>query len=92
VIEGAARARVACPNYERVLGESSYPRDAIARGIESGSALVRFDVVDSHVRVLSVTSSDPTFGATAQALVRQFECHVDQPTTFEVPLTWRTAR
>jgi hypothetical protein len=92
VFEGAARARAACPNYDHVMRESSFPRDAIVRGIESGSATVRFEVVDGHVRVVSVISSDPAFGTTALELARRFECRTDGPTTFEIPLTWQTSR
>jgi outer membrane biosynthesis protein TonB len=89
---GVAEARASCPNYERVMSGFTYPNDAIVRGIDGGRATVRFDVSGSQVRVLSVTSSDPAFGAAAFELVRKLECRTDRPTTFEIPLTWQTSR
>jgi hypothetical protein len=89
---GVAAAREACPNYEKVMSESPYPRDAIIHGVDSGRATVRFDVDGARVRALSVTASDPAFSATAFDLVKKLECRTDRLTTFEIPLSWRTRR
>jgi outer membrane biosynthesis protein TonB len=91
-ILGVAAAHEACSNYDEVMNGAPYPRDAIIRGIDSGRATVRFDVDGTRVRALSVTSSDPAFGGTAFDLVKKLQCRTDRPTTFEIPLSWRTQR
>jgi outer membrane biosynthesis protein TonB len=92
VLESAVAARAACANYDRVMMDTAFPRAAIVRGIDTGRVTVRFQVTATKVRVLSIDASDPAFGEAAIDLVRQLDCRVAEPTTFEVPLAWRTSR
>ena len=90
--EPAAAARAACRNYEKAVQDAPFPREAIIRGIDQGSASVQFAVDGTTVTVLSVRSSDPAFGNAAADIVGTLDCRVDRPTRFEVPFSWRTVR
>ena len=69
-------AGVVCSNYKTVMGEASYPRDALKAGIEKGEALVQFtlgangDVKD--VKVLR--STHPIFARASMKLVGEYKC------------------
>jgi outer membrane biosynthesis protein TonB len=91
-LQPASAARAACANYAKAFEDSLFPRDAIIRGIDSGTAAVRFRVDGTTLTVLTITSSDPAFGDAALRIVRKLECKVDRPTAFEIPFAWRTTR
>ena len=91
-VRPAVEAQAACPNHAKAFEQSSFPRGAIIRGVDSGRATVRFAVDGDTVTILSVASSDPEFGNEAMAIVRRYVCHTERPTTFEVPFDWRTGR
>ena len=88
----ASAAKIACANFDRAFEESTFPRDAIMRGIDAGKASVRFRVDGTSVTIVTITSSDPAFGDAAVRVIRKLECRVDTPTTFEIPFAWRSAR
>jgi outer membrane biosynthesis protein TonB len=88
----ATAARAACANYAKAFEDSPFPRDAIIRGIDSGTADVRFRVDGTTLTIVTITSSDPAFGDAAVQIVRKLECRVDRPTTFAIPFAWRSVR
>jgi len=91
-VEPIAAARAACADYDATPRETPFPRDAIVRGIDSGTAWVVFAVDGTKVTVLSVTSSGPAFGSAAEEAVRKLRCTVDHPARFSMGFDWRSAR
>ena len=87
-----ASARAACANYDALIRESPFPRAAIIRGIDAGTASVLFEVDGTKVTVLSVVSSAPPFGDAAADTARELRCTVDHPTRFSIAFEWRTVR
>ncbi len=91
-VESVAAARAACQNYDALVRESPFPRDAIIRGIDAGTASVVFAVDGTKVTVLSVTSSAPPFGDAAADAARKLRCTVDRAARFPISFEWRTVR
>jgi len=85
-------ARAACANYDTLVRDAPFPRDAIIRGIDSGKASVVFAVDGTKITILSVTSSAPAFGDAAADAARALHCSVDRPARFSVAFEWRTVR
>lgn|GEM_PF-3392327 len=81
--------RSACPNSTAVWAGSPFPRAAIARGLTEGQVTIRFRVDGRQVDIVEVTATDPTFGEAAAAVVKRYECAVDQPTTFEMAFAYK---
>ncbi len=91
-VESVAAARAACPNYDAVVRDSPFPRDAILRGLDAGTASVVFAVDGTKVTVLSVTSSAPAFGDAAADAVRKLRCTTGRPARFSMSFEWRSVR
>ena len=88
----APTIRAACTNYATVLGDSSYPRDAIREGLDKGEAVLRFTVAASgEIKEVSVVSStNRIFARQAQVLLRDFKCAAQgRDVVFEVPFTFK---
>jgi hypothetical protein len=90
--EPVSAARAACANYDTLVRDAPFPRDAIIRGIDSGKASVVFAVDGTRITILSVTSSAPAFGDAAADAARALHCAVDRPARFSVAFEWRTVR
>lgn len=90
-VESIAAARAACPDYDLLVRDAPFPRDAIIRGIVAGTASVIFAVDGTMVTVLSITSSAPAFGGAAMDAVRGLHCAVHRPARFAIAFDWRNA-
>ncbi len=72
----APSLRTACTNYQTVLGDSAYPRDAVREGLEKGEAVLRWTVSASgEIKdVVVVSSTNRIFARQAQVLLRDVKC------------------
>ncbi len=91
-VEPVSAARAACANYDALVRETPFPRDAILRGIDAGRASIVFAVDGTTVTVLSVTSSAPAFGDAAADAARKLRCSVERRARFSMAFEWRTVR
>ena len=69
-------AGVVCSNFKTVMGEASYPRDAIKAGIEKGEALIQFTLSASgEVKDIKVLrSSHSIFARASMKVVGEYKC------------------
>ena len=81
--------RSACPNSTQVWASATFPRAAIARGLADGQVTIKFRVDGRRLDILEVTATDPTFGEAAAAVVRRYECVVEQPVIFEMAFAYK---
>lgn len=70
-------AGVACPNYATVMGDTSFPKEAMRQGVESGDALIEFTVTaNGDVKdVKAVRASNQIFARSSIRIVaNDFKC------------------
>lgn len=79
-------AGVVCSNYNTVMGDVAFPRDAVRQGIERGEAVVQFTLTAAgqitNVRVLS--STNQIFARNSVRIVGEYKC---QPQGRDVTVT-----
>ena len=69
-------AGVACSNYQTVMGDVAYPREALRAGIEKGEAVMQFtlsptgDIKD----IRTVRSTNPIFARSSTRIISSFKC------------------
>ena len=69
-------AGVACSNYQTVMGDVAYPREALRAGIEKGEAVMQFtlspagDIKD----IRTVRSTNPIFARNSTRIINSFKC------------------
>ena len=69
-------AAVACANYNKVMGQASFPRAATRLGLEEGDALIQFTLgAQGQVRdVKAIRASHPAFAENSIRLVSAYKC------------------
>ena len=69
-------AGVVCSNYTTVMGDVSYPREAIRAGIDKGEAVVQFTLsANGAIKDIKVIrASHPVFARNSARIVAQYEC------------------
>ena len=85
-------AGVVCSNFQTVMGDVAYPREAQRAGIERGEALVQFTLTASgeikDVKVLR--SSNPIFARNSERIVREYKCQGQgREVTVQVPFGYK---
>jgi protein TonB len=69
-------ASVACSNFNAVMGDAAFPREATRAGLEEGNALIQF-TLDSNGEikdVQTVRASHPAFEKNSIRLVSKYKC------------------
>jgi protein TonB len=90
----AATVNVVCPNYQKAMGDSAFPREASRLGLDQGDVLVEFTVTASGEvkNVRTVRASHPAFGRAAVRLVSEYRCvGQGREVTVQVPIGYRLA-
>ncbi len=69
-------AAVACSNYNTVMGDAGFPKEAIRQGLERGDALVQFTLSpNGEIRdVKAIRASHPTFARASTRIVGEYKC------------------
>jgi protein TonB len=69
-------AGVVCSNYNSVMGDVAYPRDAIRQGLERGDATIQFTLTAAgEVKdIRAVRSSHPIFARNSIRIVGEYKC------------------
>ncbi len=69
-------AGVVCSNYNSVMGDVAYPRDAIRQGIERGDATIQFTLTASgEVKdIRAIRASHPIFARNSIRIVGEYKC------------------
>jgi periplasmic protein TonB len=86
-------AAVACPNYSKVMSESSFPRDAQRAGLEEGSALIQFTLgANGEIKdVKSLQASHQAFARGAMRIVGEYKCAGQgRDVTVQVPFAFKS--
>ena len=69
-------ASVVCSNYSTVMGEASFPREAIKAGIEKGEALIQFTLgPNGEIKdIKTLRASNSIFARNSIRLVGEYKC------------------
>ena len=69
-------AAVVCSNYQTVMGDAGYPREAVRAGLDKGDALVQFRLGANGAvtDILVVRASHPIFARNSARIVAQYQC------------------
>jgi protein TonB len=69
-------ASVACSNFNAVMGDAAFPREATRAGLEEGNALIQFTLAASgEIKdIKTVRASHPAFENNSIRLVSKFKC------------------
>ena len=86
-------AGVVCSNYKTVMGETSFPREALKAGIEKGEALIQFTLSAGgevkDVKVLRATH--PIFARASMKVVGEYKCQGQgRDVVVQVPFGFKT--
>jgi protein TonB len=89
---GAAPTAPVCSNYSEVMGDVTYPAEAIAQNIHQGSALVEFTLSASGKisNVRAIEYSHPIFASASEAIVAKYQCReLGKSIQVQVPFKYR---
>ena len=69
-------AGVACSNYQTVMGDVAYPREALRAGIEKGEAVMQFTLSSAgEIRdIRTVRATNPIFARNSSRIISSFKC------------------
>ena len=69
-------AGVACSNYNTVMGDVAFPRDAVRQGLERGEAVIQFTLTASgEIKdIRSIRASNPIFARNSVRIVGEYKC------------------
>lgn len=69
-------AAVVCSNYNTVMGDVAFPREAVRQGIERGEATISFTLTAAGqiTNVRTVNSSHPIFARNSLRIVGEYKC------------------
>lgn len=87
-----ASASVVCSNYNTVMGEVAYPRDAQRQGIERGEATVQFTLTAAgEVKdIKAIRSSHQIFARNSVRIVSEYKCQGQgRDITVTVPFAYK---
>jgi len=85
-------AGVVCSNFQTVMGDVAYPRDAQRQGIEKGEALIQFTLSPSgEIKNITVLrSSHPIFARNSVRIVGEYKCQGQgREVTVQVPFGYK---
>ena len=86
-------ASVACSNYDKVMGDAGFPREATRAGLEDGNALIQFTLgASGEIRnVTAVRASHPAFAKGGMRVVADYKCAGQgRDITVQVPFVFRS--
>jgi protein TonB len=87
-------ASVACSNYAQVMGDASFPREALRLGLDEGHALIQFTLgVNGEIKdVKAVSASHPVFAKASSRIVGEYKCKgTGRDVTVQVPFSFRSS-
>lgn len=87
-----AARRLVCDNYRAVMLYEGFPREAMERNLETGSAVVQFTLTAEGevTEVRAIESTDPVFAAAAIRTVEQYRCRgIGRSVKVRVPFQYR---
>jgi periplasmic protein TonB len=69
-------AGVVCSNYNSVMGDVAFPRDAVRQGLERGEATIQFTLTAAgEVKdIRAIRSSNPIFARNSIRIVGEYKC------------------
>jgi len=69
-------ASVACSNYNTVMGDAGFPKEAIKQGLEKGEAVIQFTLTASGELkdIKAIHSSHPIFARASARIVSAYKC------------------
>lgn len=69
-------AAVVCSNYQTVMGDQGFPREALRRGLERGDALIQFTLTPSgEIKdIKSLRASHAIFARNSIRIVGEYRC------------------
>jgi protein TonB len=87
-----AAASVVCSNYNTVMGDVAYPREAQRQGIEKGEATIQFTLTPSgEVKdIKAIRSTHQIFARNSIRIVSEYKCQGQgREVTVTVPFAYR---
>jgi protein TonB len=85
-------ASVACSNYTTVMGDVSFPKEAVRQGLDHGDAVIQFTLSPTgEVKNITVVrASHPTFGRASARIVGEYKCQGQgREVTVQVPFSYK---
>jgi len=85
-------AGVVCSNYATVMGDQSFPRDALQLGLERGEALIQFTLTaNGEVKdIKALRASHPVFARNSIRIVGAYKCQGQgHDVTVQVPFGYK---
>ena len=85
--------RSACTNYATAMGANAFPGEAIRKGFDRGTAVIRFTVsATGEIKDLTpVSSSNSIFARAAMETIKGFKCvGQGRDILFEIPFSYRS--
>lgn len=85
-------AAVACSNYQRVMGDAGFPRDAARAGLEKGEVTVQFTLgPNGEIKdVKALKASHQIFARAAMRVVSEYKCQGQgQDVVVQVPFSFK---
>jgi protein TonB len=69
-------AAVVCSNYSTVMGDTSFPREAIRQGLDKGEVLIQFTLsANGEIKDMKVLkSTHPVFARNSLRMVSEYKC------------------
>jgi len=86
-------ASVACSNYDKVMGDAGFPREATRAGLDEGSALIQFTLgANGEVKdITAVRASHAAFAKGSMRIVAEYKCAGQgRDITVQVPFVYKS--
>jgi periplasmic protein TonB len=87
-------ASVACSNYDKVMGDAGFPREATRAGLEEGSAVIQFTLgANGEIKnITALRASHPAFAKGSMRIVADYKCTGQgRDVTVEVPFVFKSS-
>jgi len=85
-------AGVACANYQTVMGDAVFPREAKTQGLERGEVLIQFTLGPNGEMkdIKALRSTSPVFTRAAIRLVGEYKCQGQgREVVVQVPISYK---
>jgi protein TonB len=85
-------AGVVCANYQSVMGDAVFPREAKTQGLERGEVLIQFTLAPNGEMkdVKALRSTHPVFTRAAMRLVSEYKCQGQgREVVVQVPISYK---